>query len=152
MSKAKQALKIDGLPVHDATKSIVLSIGALDVPKSKERNPASCAAARACIRTLDAEAARVHLSRIYIKLPGKKAWLRFRTPGSLRSEIIAFDRGGRFVPGEFTLDPLTASDRRDNRRADDARRRHDKGRKTGKKRTYRIVEGVRSNGHEELSA
>ena len=40
--------------------------------------------------------------RVYIKT-AKDHWTRFMTPHSLRSEIIAVDRGGAFAPGEYVL-------------------------------------------------
>ncbi len=46
--------------------------------------------------------ARVHLSRIYIRT-NKGNWQRYITPSSLKSEIVAFDRGGQFEPGTYLM-------------------------------------------------
>jgi hypothetical protein len=51
--------------------------------------------------------ARVHVARTYLKIGNK--WLRCITPESLRSEIVAFDRGGKFEPGEFELKAIPDS-------------------------------------------
>jgi len=147
-SKGK-AQKIDGMPVVDAIKPVVLHIGQHDIPKSKAQNPAGCVAARACVRDLHAEEARVHLSRVFLRMPGQKKWMRFQTPGSLRSEIIAFDRGGRFIVGEYTLLPISPSDKREYHKDAKARSHQGKGGKA-KKRVNHRVKDVRVNGHAEM--
>jgi hypothetical protein len=97
------ALKaIDGKPVLDAKKPIVLNITPNDIAKADRKEPADCAVARACRRELHAKEVRVHLGRVYVR-QNEGNWLRFMTPRSLRSEIIAFDRGGSFEPGEHKL-------------------------------------------------
>lgn len=154
MSRKTQELKIDGLPVEDAKNPITINISQLDIPRSKAKNPEACVAANACKRVLGAEEARVHLSRVFLRMPGAKKWLRLKTPAALRGEIIAYDRGGRFATGEYKLDPLSASDKPAyHRKRNDKRARHDLGKKTGKKRRkMHFVEGVRDNGHCELGA
>lgn len=149
---AKQ-MKIGGLPVVDAKKPLEISIGELDIPRSKAKVPGACVAANACRRALGAEA-RVHLSRVYIRLEGGKFWTRYATPSSLRSEIVAFDRGGRFQPGDYHLSTLPATSTAAYHRArKDQRKRHDQGKKTGQKRHKRhLTEGVRANARSEYGA
>lgn len=97
------ALKaIDGLPILDAKKPLVLKINENDINKADRKEPADCAVARACRRDLHVKEVRVHLGRVYLRQNAGN-WLRYMTPRALRSEIIAFDRGGAFAPGEFTL-------------------------------------------------
>lgn len=101
-------MKIDGQKVVDAKRKIALEITDADVGKGKTKNPGLCAAARACMRQIPGvEAARVHLSRVYLKVKGKvkkdAQWVRYATPPALRNEIIAFDRGGEFEPGKYTI-------------------------------------------------
>lgn len=96
-------MKINGLQVVDAKTPIHLIITANDIKKGDTSNPDSCAAAVACMRQLDCRAAKVHMGCIYI-LNGKK-WYRYLTPGSLRSEIIAFDRRTSFKPGTYKINP-----------------------------------------------
>lgn len=96
-----KTMKIEGLPVKDAKKPVLLAITAGDVRKGKVKSPASCAAAVACKRQLGASEAHVHKSRTYLRFNGH--WVRYMTPASLQAEIVAFDRGGKFEPGEHRL-------------------------------------------------
>lgn len=95
-------LSIDGLPVIDAKKPLVLHVDATDISSASLKEPNDCAVARACRRELHAIEARVHLGRVYIRT-NKSSWTRYMTPKTMRQEIIAFDRGGSFEPGEFVL-------------------------------------------------
>src|SRR5512143_537273 len=99
--KGSSHRKINGLPVVDATKPVRLHITKSDVVKGRTKDPGGCAAAVACCRQLKATEARIHLSRAYVRFNGK--WLRYETTGPLRSEIVTFDRGGKFEPGEYML-------------------------------------------------
>lgn len=98
-------MKIGGIPVQEAKKAIILKVTQDDVSRANTKNPASCAAARCLLRKPGVVDARVHIGRTYVKL-GKK-WLRFRTAPALRAEIVAFDRGGTFEPGEYVLRPCS---------------------------------------------
>ncbi len=100
---------IDGKPVFDGKKPLILHINKNDVEKADPKEPADCAVARACRRDLHAKEARVHLARVYVRM-NEGNWVRYRTPKSLRTEIIAFDRGGTFAPGEYQLHPVPPSD------------------------------------------
>jgi hypothetical protein len=103
-------MHIDGKKVVDARAGMVLTITKRDCVNGNNRDPGSCAAARALLREVPrCTKARVHLGRIYVEV-GER-WLRFQTPGSIRSEIIAFDRGAEFSPGEYRLNPLCPSNR-----------------------------------------
>jgi hypothetical protein len=93
---------IEGLPVIDARKPLQLHITPGDINRADIKEPHNCAVARACKRELHVIEARIHLSRVYLKT-NKGSWTRYFTPDALRAEIIAFDRGGSFEPGEFTL-------------------------------------------------
>lgn len=103
-------MKIHGKPVVDAPKDVTLHITPADVAKGRKKAPDCCAAAQACMRQMKAERALVHLSRIYLEKGGK--WVRYVTPDRLRTEIISFDRGHRFEPGDYHLVPLQPSQRR----------------------------------------
>jgi hypothetical protein len=102
---------IAGKPVLAAEKRIMLDIVQQDISQGKSKDPGACAAARCILRQFaNAISARVHLGRTYIEF--KDFWLRLKTPDSLRSEIIAFDRGGAFEPGHHELAPLCPSERK----------------------------------------
>lgn len=94
---------IEGMPVIDGKRPLKLKITANDCRKGDPKDPSSCAIARACRRELHVAEARVHLSRVYIRATGAKSWTRYNTPAALRQEIIAFDRGGSFAPGEHII-------------------------------------------------
>jgi len=92
---------IDGLPVVDAKAPLKLEVTKMDCQLATRKNPGCCAVAKACGRELKIRGVRVHLSRLYL-LKGK-AWTRYVVHSSLRQEIIAFDRGGKFQPGIYTF-------------------------------------------------
>lgn len=100
------------LPIVNAKKPLVLHItkGDLRSAEQNRKDPNWCVIACAARREFGADDVKIHLSRIYIRR-GQK-WQRFVTSKALRSEIIAFDRGGTFAPGEFWLSPPPPSKQR----------------------------------------
>lgn len=94
--------EIDGKPVIDARRGTMLHITKQDIAKGDRKRPDKCAAALAILREMHAIEARVHLSRIYIRT-NKGNWQRYVAPRSLRSEVIAYDRGGQFEVGTHYL-------------------------------------------------
>jgi hypothetical protein len=102
-------MKIGGAKVVDAGRPVTIHVTARDIAGGDNKDPAACAAARACMRELHATEARVHIGRTYLKIEEK--WVRYRTSKALRTEIIAFDRGGKFMPGDFQLERMRESDR-----------------------------------------
>lgn len=136
------ALKaIDGKPVIDSKRAIKLNIIANDINKADRKEPADCAVARACRREFHAKEVRVHLGRVYVRMNDSN-WQRFMTPRSLRSEIIAFDRGGTMSPGTFTLQPPSEKKKSSGKRQGGKTVRMAK-RVTGQKRVRHIVTDVR---------
>ena len=101
-------MKIDGLPVVDAKKKVSIFISAADIKRGAKKNSNTCAAAQACLRQLKCTEARVYLSRVVIRTGNK--WTRYKTPSSLRGEIVSFDRGGVFQSGEYLLNPPPPSE------------------------------------------
>lgn len=93
---------IDGKPIINAKRGAKLTITAADIKNADVKVPDSCAVARACRRELHAKEVRVHLGRVYVRTNDGN-WTRYITPDAMRSEIIAFDRGGAFAPGEYNL-------------------------------------------------
>lgn len=100
--------EIDGLPVVDAKSPITLHITADHVKRASRKRPNSCAIAQTCLARPGVKEVRIHLSRAYIR-SGLANWKRFFVSKTLRSEIIAFDRGGRFSPGDYILHVATKS-------------------------------------------
>lgn len=142
-------MKINGLPVVDAKTPIYLTISAADIRKGHGGDPDSCAAAVACVRQLDCRAAKVHMGRIYV-LNGKK-WYRYVTPGSVRSEVIAFDRRSSFKPGVYKLNPVVPSKvasrgKRNGTKTNQSRAKNSPVRR--KRAAPHFVEGVRGRMHD----
>ena len=102
--------QIDGLPIVDSKKSLKITINTNDINKADPKQPEDCVIARACRRELHVKEVRVHLGRVYLR-SNQGNWVRYMTPRSLRTEIIAFDRGGQFAPGEYSLKGVPPSHR-----------------------------------------
>lgn len=140
-------MKIAGLTVVDAKKKLTVHISNQDVAKGHTKDPSSCAAALACRREVaGCTEAKVHLGRTYLKVGNK--WVRHLTPASLRSEIIAFDRGADFAAGEYILQRPTPSQRaqagmQQGSAKNGAKRTKPNAKKRGK---YHVVQGVRPYG------
>lgn len=105
---------IKGLPVYDAVTALEITVTAADVREGKKKNAHSCAAARAICREAKAEQAIVHLSRAYVRQAN--SWLRYSVSNNVRSEILAFDRGGEFAPGDYTFLPIQKHQQQGKRR------------------------------------
>jgi hypothetical protein len=99
---ARKIRTFEGLPVIDAIKDVDLVITKRDTTESKKKDPANCAAALAGRREFKADV-RVHITRTYVKDVKNKRWIKFVTPERIQKEIISFDRGASFEPGEYTL-------------------------------------------------
>ena len=102
-------MKLNGLPVFDATEPLPFSVTNRDINRGGTKEPDSCAIALACKRKTHCKDVRIHLSYSYL-LEGDH-WVRYRTPACISREIVAFDRGGSFDPGEYTLLVPYKSDR-----------------------------------------
>lgn len=123
--------QIDGLPIIDSKKSIKITITKNDIDKADKKEPNDCAVARACRRELKIKEARIHLGRVYLRA-NEGNWVRYMTLPPLRAEIIAFDRGGTFAAGEYTLKSIPPS--------------HKLGKKTGKKSKRSTTGAKKRNG------
>jgi hypothetical protein len=101
-------MDINGKPVVNGKRKWMLSIDDGDIAGGKRKGPGQCAAARAILReNVDVRGVRVHIGRIFVEYD--KHWERYATPSSLRSEVIAFDRGGTFMPGVHSVRPISPS-------------------------------------------
>jgi hypothetical protein len=95
-------MEIAGKKVVDAKRPAKIVITVRDTKIGDNKNPSSCAAALAAKRDVpECLSARVHIGRVYIE--HKDKWVRYLTPEALRTEIVAFDRGGSFQPGGYVL-------------------------------------------------
>ena len=136
---------INGLPIKNATKSMLLHITGPDVKSARPKRPDFCVVAQAVKRETSAREVRVHLGRVYVRTTAK-TWTRYITPGSLRAEIISFDRGGNFALGVHTLGVIPAS--QSTGKTQGAKKKPGAPRFTGtghKRRAYHSVKDVRTS-------
>ena len=133
------AKKLAGMPVKDATRPIRLEIQPKDITEAKRKNHGHCAAANACLRQLHCSDVRIHIARVYIRRRGG-FWIRYETPKSLRTEIVAFDRGGSFAPGVHILRPFKKRPRHKPSGPNSS-----KGTRDALQRSAHIIAGVRAH-------
>jgi hypothetical protein len=139
-------MEINGKPVEDATSPLKVIITPRDCSLGQVKNPATCAVSRAIVRGYKCISARVHVSKTYIEFNNR--WVRYQTPEALTYEIRAFDRGGRFEPGDYMLVPvspgqtLIALEKRRSTKSD-KRTRHDNN--TARRQLHRMT-GIRPKG------
>lgn len=147
-------MKINGIPVIDANKPVLIKVTAKDVENGNRKDPGGCAMALAAKRAFHAKEARVHVGRTYVKIEdskGKEKWLRFKTGDSLRTELVSFDRGQQFLEGEYRLSPMPPSDllkaKRPggNNRIGVSRKERPRRLRIARKR-YHITSGIRAHG------
>ena len=136
-------MEIAGKKVVDARKPVTINSTPRDVATGDNKNPSACAAARAARHSIpECISARVHIGRVYIEQKDK--WVRFNTPDSLRAEIIAFDRGGSFQPGEYVLRPISANETTEGRaRARGEKNRNQPDRNKARRRQTVLVAKVK---------
>lgn len=139
--------QIDGRPIIDAAKPVTLEILDRDIAKADRKEPLDCVVARACRRDLGAKEVRVHLTRIYVRF-SDGSWQRFVTPKRMRTDIIAFDRGGSFPPGSFVLVPPPLSQKLTGKREGSKNDKFNHASKNPNRkkrvRAFRVTEDVRS--------
>jgi len=140
-----RSVQIDGLPVRDLKKPLKLVISDEDCRRGNAKTPSSCAAALAACKLPKITEARVHIGRIFLNV-SNKYWLRGKTPGALRTEIVSFDRGGKFEPGEYTIRPLSPSERTNNHPKD-----YKPVKRKGPKRRLKILKSIRNNAMTEYA-
>jgi len=135
--------KIDGMPVGNAFMPIRLKVTEADIKNGARKNENACAIAVAAVRQVKGvTAAKVHLGVIYLCQNGQ--WKRWHTSNGARTEIIVFDRGGRFVPGEYDLLPVPPQSLLRRYRAAAKPR---PGPKRRRRRKPHYVEDVRNSAH-----
>lgn len=92
--------------VVEATQDFVLKITQADVNKALKmrgrKDETACAIACALLRLPGVQKVRADRTITLIKMSDDK-WHRYRTPQSLRDQIILFDRAGIFDPGDYAL-------------------------------------------------
>ena len=136
---------INGLPIKNAVQSLLIHITGPDIKSARPKRPDFCVVALAIKREMRAKEVRVHLGRVYVRTTAS-SWTRYVTPGSLRAEIISFDRGGRFALGVHTLGGIPPS--QSTGKTQGAKKKKGAPRFTGtghKRRAYHAVKDVRTS-------
>lgn len=91
----------NNLKVRDSRRHMVVTVLAKDLKGARRNNPECCAFARACKRQKKVDAVHFFKTSAWIEKDG--VLTRFQLPESMKREIIVFDRGGKFAPGEYQL-------------------------------------------------
>lgn len=135
---------IENLPIVDAKTPFTLRITKDDIKRASRKEPDLCAVARSCHRGGAIEV-RIHLARAYLRF-NKANWQRYTVPLGLRTEIVAFDRGGEFTEGEWVLAPPRPSARLTGKRTGGKKDRYNHASKNPnrKKRARHVVTDVRT--------
>jgi hypothetical protein len=126
----------ENMPVIDAKKPLTIRITKQDIAGANTKDPEQCVAARALKRQCKFDVAEVHLGRVFVR-SNKGNIQRYMTPKSLRDELVAFDRGGQFETGEYTLIPPKGTQKLGYKKPTGPKK------KRGKKRSYHVVKNVR---------
>lgn len=134
---------IDDMPIFNARHALTIHVRPGDISRADKKHPDACAVARACRRELHCADVRVHLGRVYVR-QNKGSWQRYLTPRSLRTEIIAFDRGGTFMPGEYVLSAPQPSKQKVGKRQGSNKPHPPSDRSHPKRRPPTIVKDVRT--------
>jgi len=124
--------------VVDSLKDLDIEVTEKDVSASRRRKHSECAMAVACKRTEKVEGVIIATSTAYL-IDGKKA-IRYNVPKAVAREIVAFDRGAAFEPGDYSLLKIEPSRRFGVMTGG-------KGKDSGKRGTYRhrhLTENVRA--------
>jgi hypothetical protein len=138
-------MEINGKPVINSKRKIMIEISPRDIKKGMTRDPGSCAAAQCLMRTVPGiKGARVHVKMTYIEFDDH--WERLRTPPSLSREIVAFDRGAPFYPGQYNIGPLSKGEQERYGKAAGQGGGQDKTNRNKRRRPYHITEGIRERG------
>lgn len=87
--------------VVDATEPITVEVTKGDERASKKRDLNHCAMAVACKRSMVLDGVVMAMCTAYL-IKGRKA-TRYKVPESVQREIVSFDRGAGFSPGEYRL-------------------------------------------------
>lgn len=87
--------------VVDATTNASIEVTGADTKNSAVKNHSACAMAVACKRKFKLDGVIISRKVAYL-IKGTKA-RRFYVPESVSREVVSFDRGSGFAPGEYEL-------------------------------------------------
>jgi len=124
--------------VTDAHGPIEIEVTPADARKGRRKSHQTCAMAVACRRKFNLDGVLLSHSVAYL-VKGPRA-TRYVVPPSVQREIVSFDRGVEFKPGDYWLNPPGGQQRLGSRTAVPA------GKRSARRvaRTRHSVPGVRA--------
>lgn len=126
MSTLTKYAEAHGLTRVDSRKPLKITVLPKDLKKSIKKDPQNCGFAQACKRE-NPKAEAVFFFKSSAWVHEGKILKRYVMPGSMQKEIVAFDRGAKFDPGEYQLsapspsNTLEANRKRNLAKADNPR-------------------------------
>jgi hypothetical protein len=123
--------------VFDAKEGLVVEVTRKDEATSKRRKHSECAMAIAAKRTFHADGVIVSVTKAYL-VTGDTA-TRYQLPEAVSREVVSFDRGAGFAPGQYRL---LKPDHPLGRKSAGGKDKSSTG--TGKRRTHHVTEGIRT--------
>lgn len=134
-----------GLEMADAEGPITLSLTAKDIKQSKTKDSRFCAFARAAKRQYKCKQAYFFRQTAWLEYENKL--VRYHLPSTVQREIVAFDRDGGMMPGQYKLTPHVPSSKLGKERkvpkTKRVRKKHD-GSKALKKKVAHQTEAIRT--------
>jgi hypothetical protein len=132
--------RANGLKIKDAKTPLDISVNKADLRGARKKDPANCAFAKACKRQEDVDEVFFFGTTAYTKKG--KTLTRYLMPTSMQKEVVAFDRGGKFEPGEYNLKAPVKTQKLEARR-EYSRKISSEGRSRSKPGPHVVKDGSR---------
>jgi hypothetical protein len=123
--------------VKDSTQNVRIEVSARDVSNSTKKDKQGCAMAVACKRKMHLDGVIIARNKAYL-IKGKKA-IRFDVPQSVQKEVVSFDRGAAFEPGDYHLTRISPAQRLDRHKT-----KSKPGKRTSTNRVKHQTVGIRA--------
>lgn len=124
--------------VVDATEPVRVTVTPKDISAAVKKKHNACVLAKACQRDLGATAAMISATRAFL-VYGDRA-VRYCLAEDTAREIIAFDRGGKFMPGTYTFQKPAGASRLGQKRGYGPM-----GKGIHKRKGFKLVPGIRAH-------
>ena len=99
-----KTFNVNGLQCIDATEPLTFTVTKNDVALASRKDHANCVIARSLLKQTGSDVL-ICRSRVYVKQTHQDVWVRYVARSSMREQLIAFDQGGIFEEGEYSLIP-----------------------------------------------
>jgi len=93
--------------IEDAAECVEIEVTKQDDKIAKKKDHKTCAMAVACKRKLGLDGVLISINTAYL-VKGTKA-RRYHLPQSVAREVVSFDRGAGFAPGQYQLSKVPKS-------------------------------------------